>query len=59
MVLSHRMDDNTEKPIAFVSRTLSKPEKKYSQLDKEALAIIFAVRKFRDYLLEDTSFSIF
>ena len=49
-VLSHRMDDNTQKPIAFVSRALSKPEKKYSQLDKEVLTIIFAVRKFYDYL---------
>ena len=44
------MNDNTEKPIAFTSRTLTTPEKKYSQLEKEALAIIFAVRKFHDYL---------
>ena len=49
-VLSHQMNDNTEKPIAFTSRTLTTPEKKYSQLEKEALAIIFAVRKFHDYL---------
>ena len=47
--ISHHMDDNTDKPIAFVSQTLSKPEK-YFQIDKEALAIIFAVRKFYDYL---------
>ena len=52
-VLSHRMDDNTGKPIAFVSQTLSKPEKKYSQLDKEAQAIIFAVTKFHDIYIKD------
>ena len=44
------MDDNSEKPIAFISRTLSPAEKKYSQLEKEALAIIFAVTQFHQYL---------
>ena len=41
-VLSHLMDDGRERPIAFASRTLNPAEKKYSQLEKEALAIIFA-----------------
>ena len=49
-VLSHKMEDNTEKPISFAPRTLSAPEKKYAQVEKEALAIIFAVRKFPQYL---------
>ena len=49
-VLSHRADDRTEKPICFVSRTLSTVEKKYSQLDKEVLRIIFGVTKFHKYL---------
>ena len=39
-VLAHRMDDESERPIAFASRTLAPAEKRYSQLDKEALAII-------------------
>ena len=49
-VLSHQMPDGTEKPITFISRTLNLAEKKYSQLEKEALAIVFAVRKLHHYL---------
>ena len=49
-VLSHVMEDGTEKPIAFASCTLAPPEKRYSQLDKEALAIIFGVKRFHQYL---------
>ena len=49
-VLSHEMEDGSERPIGFVSRTLSPVEKGYSQLDKEALAIYFGVSKFHQYL---------
>ena len=42
-VLYHILEDNNEHPVAFVSRTLSPSEKNYSQLDKEVLALIFAV----------------
>ena len=50
-VLSHCMDDGTEKPIAFASRSLAPTERRYAQLDKEALAIVFGVKKFNQYLL--------
>ena len=50
-VLSQQVDDGTERPIAFASRSLSTTERKYSQLDKEGLAIIFGVTRFRQYLL--------
>eukprot|EP00731_Ephydatia_muelleri_P035355 Em0116g7a len=49
-VLSHEMEDGSERPIGFVSRTLSPAGKGYSQLDKEALAIYFGVSKFHQYL---------
>ena len=49
-VLSHRTQDDLERPIAFASRTLSPTEKHYSQLDKEGLAIIFGLKKFHQYL---------
>ena len=49
-ILSHQFDDGSERPIAFASRSLSDAEKKYSHLDKEALAIIFGVTKFHQYV---------
>ena len=48
-VLSHVMNDGTERPIAFASRTLTKTEQGYAQIDKEALAIIWGVKKFHVY----------
>ena len=49
-VLAHKMEDGSERPIAYASRILSSAEKNYSQIEKEGLAVIFAVRKFHQYL---------
>ena len=49
-VLSHRVEDGSEKPITFASRSLSKAERNYSQLDKEALAIIFGVKQLHEHI---------
>ncbi|XP_037822594.1 uncharacterized protein K02A2.6-like [Lucilia sericata] len=49
-VLSHRLPNGEERPIAYASRTMSVTEQRYSQIDKEALAIVWAVQKFFKYL---------
>ncbi|GFV71180.1 transposon Tf2-8 polyprotein [Trichonephila clavipes] len=49
-VLSHIMLDGTEKPAMFASRSLTKTERNYSQIDKEALSIVWGVKRFYQYL---------
>ena len=49
-VLAHRMPDGSKKPIGYVSRTLSKAERNYSQLEKEGLSCVFGVKHFYSYL---------
>ncbi|XP_041674675.1 uncharacterized protein K02A2.6-like isoform X1 [Drosophila eugracilis] len=49
-VLSHRLTNGNERPIAYASRTLSQAELKYSPIDKEALAIVWATQRFFKYL---------
>lgn len=42
---------STNRPVGFLSRTLTKAGRNYSQLEREALAFVFGMTKFRDYFL--------
>ena len=42
--------DGEQRPLAFFSRKLRKPEKKYSTFDRELLAIYLAIRHFKHYV---------
>ncbi|XP_026316320.1 uncharacterized protein K02A2.6-like [Hyposmocoma kahamanoa] len=54
-ILSQVDKDGIERPISFASRTLNAAEKQYSQIQKEATAIIFGVRRFHQYLYARSS----
>ena len=49
-VLFHQYKDHTERPIANASKTLTATQKRYRQIQKEALSIIFALKKFHQFL---------
>jgi alpha-L-fucosidase len=44
------MTDGTERPVAFATRSLAKSERNYAKIDKEALGIVWSVKKFYTYL---------
>ncbi|XP_052749157.1 uncharacterized protein K02A2.6-like [Galleria mellonella] len=49
-VLAARYHDGAERPICYASRALNKSERAYSQIQKEATAIIYGIKKFHQYL---------
>jgi hypothetical protein len=49
-VLFHRYPDGTERPITNVSKTLTATQRNYSQIQREALAIVFALTKFHHFI---------
>ena len=49
-VISHVMRGGEERPVAFASRTLNAAERNYATIEKEGLALVFAVKKFHQFL---------
>ena len=50
-VLSQIGDDEEEHPVYYYSRLLNNAERNYSATDRECLAVIAAMKKFRVYIL--------
>ena len=49
-LLCHHYPDGSEKPIAHASKTLTNTKRDYSQIENEALSIIYGVHQFHQYL---------
>ena len=49
-VIAHVLPNGTERPVAFATRTLTNSERNYAQVEKEALSLIFGVKRFHSYL---------
>ena len=51
-VLMQRENDKHEwQPVQFASRTLNNAERNYSNIEREALSVVFGVSKFKHFLL--------
>ena len=49
-VLSQVQEDAEEHPVAYASRTLTSSERNYSVIEKEGLAVVWAVQYFKHYI---------
>ncbi len=50
IVLFMKFPDGSEHPVSFGAKTFSETERRYSQIEKEGLALIIAINKYYKYL---------
>lgn len=48
-VLFQQQHDDKWKPVAFTSQTMTETERRFSQIEKKVLALVWACEKFSDY----------
>jgi len=53
IMLGQNLDNTIDKPIYYASKLMNNVEKNYTTIEKEALAMIYVVKKFRHYLFGD------
>lgn len=51
VLMQRRNSEQEWKPVAYASRFMSETEQRYSQIEKEALGIVWACEKFKEYVL--------
>lgn len=57
VVLTQKDENDEEKVICYLSRTLSRTEKNYTPTERECLAVLWAIEKLRPYL-EGSKFTV-
>ena len=53
-ILEQRDEEGRVHPVAYASRVLAPAERNYTVTEREGLAVVFALKKFRHYLLPRT-----
>jgi len=48
--LMHRLSDGSLKPIQYAATTFNDAERRYAQVEREALALVYAIKKFHRYI---------
>jgi len=56
--LAQKNDEGVEQAIYYLSRTLIGAERRYNPVEKECLALVFAIQKTRHYLVGHTAVPI-
>ena len=51
VVLLQQQDDDKWRPVTFASRSMNETELRYAQIEKDALALTWAIEKFSEYVL--------
>ena len=51
-MLAQKGKDEKEHPVLFASTTLTNAERNYAQMKREALAVIFGLQRFHQYLFD-------
>jgi hypothetical protein len=51
VILAHNLIGKIDQPVMYSSRLLNYVDRNYTTTYREALAIVYALRKFRHYLL--------
>ena len=49
-----QQSESTWKPVAFASRSMSETERRYAQIEKEALTTTWPCEKFADFIIGNT-----
>ncbi|MCG8113721.1 MAG: RNase H-like domain-containing protein, partial [Candidatus Thiodiazotropha taylori] len=58
-ILNQKQSNGDVRPVAYASRTLTPTERRYSQTEREALAVLFGIQRFHIYLYGMQNFTVY